>query len=208
MSSFDKQIEEDLEWRIAELTYLKKETLLTPSTSDKYRTYLRALWTLLYAHYEGFSKFAWDLYLDHIKSSKINRCDCKEPIQILSLEKEFKRLRGDLSHQNIWNFINLQVPFLLSECVELPITLSTNNNLWPDIFIENMNKIGIPHESITSEDRKIKALVLRRNEIAHGKRMIIKSLDEYMKYEKATLKIMDELSVNLSKSIKKRDYID
>ncbi len=58
MSNFVKQLEEDLDWRIAELGILKTQVVSARKGSDRYQVMLRALWAMLYAHYEGFCKFA------------------------------------------------------------------------------------------------------------------------------------------------------
>lgn len=45
-----EQIENDLDWRIAELAELKKLTLSLKDRNLAYSALLRALWVMLYAH--------------------------------------------------------------------------------------------------------------------------------------------------------------
>jgi hypothetical protein len=115
---------------------------------------LRALVVLLYAHYEGFCKFAWDLYLDGIQKQKLKRRECESKIVKLSLNKKFKELRGDLSPQGIWDFFTTHLPSLMEEELEFKIRLETQSNLWPNLLKSNSQEIGLScvmadhHESL------------------------------------------------------------
>jgi hypothetical protein len=64
--NFDRILENDLDWRTAEL----KSVGLVAQNLDKkqlaYSGMLRGLWVLLYAHFEGFCKFAWDSFIDEL----------------------------------------------------------------------------------------------------------------------------------------------
>ncbi|MBR8826692.1 MAG: hypothetical protein DSM107014_02110 [Gomphosphaeria aponina SAG 52.96 = DSM 107014] len=64
MSSWFEKIEQELDWRERELTSMKILVITTKNNSTKQA--LRSLIVMLYAHYEGFCKFAWDLYLNGI----------------------------------------------------------------------------------------------------------------------------------------------
>lgn len=97
MSNWLKQLEDDLDWREAELASLKKQVVTAPKGSVTQQVLLRAIWALLYAHYEGFCKFAWDLYLNELQNARVKRKDCKDEIAKLSLQKQFKELKGNLS---------------------------------------------------------------------------------------------------------------
>src|SRR5690348_9508680 len=102
MTDWDKVLEEDLDWRQAELASLKLLVADSAKGSARERTLLRALWTLLYAHYEGFCKFAWDFYLDSVQKASCARGVCSVPIARFSLSKRFRELRGNLTNQSLW----------------------------------------------------------------------------------------------------------
>ena len=67
MSTWSDQIEADLKWREGELASLKLLAASADHGSDRQRAILRALWAMLYAHYEGFCLFCWDLMLSAIE---------------------------------------------------------------------------------------------------------------------------------------------
>jgi MAE_28990/MAE_18760-like HEPN len=55
---------------------------------------------------------------------------------------------------------------------------------------------------------QIKALVSRRNEIAHGKKMMIRSLQEYQPFEDTTFFTMHELAVCVVDSLEEGLFLN
>lgn len=168
---------------------------------------LRAMWALLYAHYEGFCKFAWDLYLDELKNSGVKRKECKDEIARLSLQKQFKELKGDLSLENLWKFTQTGLKSLLEENIDFQIKLETESNLYPNIFRENSLQVCLDCTLVEQYQIELRTLVRRRNDIAHGQKMIIKDLKEYQKYEDAALEVMHELAISIVDSLDNKLYL-
>ncbi|MFB2982814.1 MAE_28990/MAE_18760 family HEPN-like nuclease [Microseira sp. BLCC-F43] len=206
MSKWLQQLEEDLDWRQAELAILKQQAVLAAKDSARYRVLLRAMWALLYAHYEGFCKFAWDLYLDELQKTGVKRKDCKDTIARLSLYKKFKEMRGNLSPLSIWEFGQTGFNLMLEENLDFPEKLETQSNLWPDVLKQNSLLAGLDCKLVDQYEIELKALVRRRNDIAHGQKMIIKDLNEYQKYENAALEVMHELAVSIVDCLDKQLY--
>ena len=73
MSPFD-EIERDLDWREAELAILRLFLANKEITEREKRVLFRAAWALLYAHYEGFCKFALTVYFDALRRSPVRTC--------------------------------------------------------------------------------------------------------------------------------------
>jgi hypothetical protein len=46
----------------------------------------------------------------------------------------------------------------------------------------------------------------RRNEIAHGKKLVVDNLDEYAEYEKAVMLVLHELAVSVVNTLDKRSF--
>lgn len=185
----------------------EKKTFLASKDSDRYRTLLRVLWVILYAHYEGFCKFAWDLYLDELQKAGVKRKDCKAEIAKLSLQKQFKILKGDLTPESLWNFGETGFRTMLKDNLDFQVKLETQSNLYPNIFKENSLKVCLTCTLVDQYEIELKGLVSRRNEIAHGKRMIIKDLNEYEKYEDAAIVVMHELAISIVDCLDKKLYL-
>ena len=207
MSNWAKELEDDLNWREAELASFKLLVSSAPKKSVKEQALLRALWILLYAHYEGFCKFSWDLFLSAIQEQVIQRSLCNDQIACLSLEKNFKKLKGNLSPNAIWSFCVAEFPRLMSEAIVFDVKLETQYNLWPNIFKDNLQKISLPVQIINEHSTRIKTLVARRNDIAHGQKMIIKDLNDYQKYEDSALLVMHDLAINILDCLDKNKHI-
>jgi hypothetical protein len=207
MSKWLKQLEDDLNWRETELAILKKQAILASKDSDRYRVLLRAMWALLYAHYEGFCKFAWDVYLEELQKAGVKRKDCKDEIAKLSLQKKFKTLKGDLSPESLWDFGQTGFGIMLEDNLDFQIRLETQSNLYPSLFKENVIQAGLTCTLIDKYQIELKALVTRRNEIAHGQKMTIKNIDEYKKYEDAALEVMHELAISIIDCLDKKLYL-
>lgn len=206
MTTWADQIEADLKWREAELGSLKLQAASAPLKSDRQRALLRALWTMLYAHYEGFCKFCWDTLLDEIEKAPCARRDATEEIARLSLAKVFQEFRKNTSPNGIWSFVNATLPAQMSEPVSFPVRLETRSNLWPALARENNVAVGLTTAQIDAYAAQLGALVGRRNEIAHGRKLVVDTLDEYAEYEKAVMMVLHELAVSVVDTLDRRSF--
>jgi len=145
MSRWASEIDRDLEWREAELASLKHYAISTRMNDTPHRAALRALWAMLYAHFEGFTKFCWDLALDEIEHSKTKREALIDSVAIASLESFFTRLRKDSTSHALWDSFQRHLPEQLLLDAEFPekYRFSTESNLWPHVFRRETSKLGI-----------------------------------------------------------------
>jgi hypothetical protein len=199
--------ESDLSWREAEIGSLKLLAASSSNNSDRQRALLRALWAMLYAHYEGFCKFCWDLLLSAIESEAPAAKDLCDQLAQISLLKEFKALRGDLSVKNLWTFFLRDLEAQLAKPVTFPVKLETKSNLWPNLAVENNEAVGLSCPMFSQLERELARLVNQRNEIAHGKKLVIKSLSEYQPYEDAAFLVMHELAIAVVTCLDGRNYL-
>jgi hypothetical protein len=169
---------------------------------------LRACWALLYAHFEGFTKFCWELVLDQVQDQNVAIQELSEEFQLLALEKSFRNLRGNSSSSSLWSFFNAVLPNEIQQKAAFPpdCRLETECNLWPNVFERECAKIGIISIELQSYRPRIKALVSRRNDIAHGKNMTVNSVDEYSEYENATFLVLHDLAVQVLELIENKAY--
>lgn len=200
-------LENDLSWREAEIASLKLLIADAKPGSVRERSLLRALWTMLYAHYEGFFKFAWDFYLDTLQSFGLSRAEAVDAVARFSLAKEFRVLRGNLSSEALWSCFIADFDQWMRDRLTFDIKLETNSNLWPSVALKNSQQVGLPSAQVENNDLKLRSLVARRNEIAHGKQLVIKSLSEYQPYEDAVVLAMHELAVGVIEALEDRKYL-
>jgi hypothetical protein len=195
MPTFEKLLENDLSWREAELSSLKVLALEEANKAVRVSTLLRALLALLYAHYEGFTKFAWDAHLFELSRRNLLRKELISPLAILSAEEEIKRLRS-ASYIDFWSFLTGMSQYL-EQKVEFPKQLEKRANLWPEVFEENLDRLGLKCNTLNVYRAELRSLVAKRNEVAHGRKLLVKDLNEYLLYEHRTLVLMHDLAITL-----------
>lgn len=208
MSNWSQTLEEDLAWREAELASLKRIAVTNKDNEGIYRCMLRAAMALLYAHFEGFTKFCWELLLDQVQGRRVAIAVLREDFLVLALEKRFRALRGNLSSASLWKFFHNDLPEALNSnaIFDSDCRLDTECNLWPNVYERECAKVGIASTELQTYRTRIKALVSRRNDIAHGKSMTIRSIGEYNDYEKAVLIVMHDLAVQVLDILEKQTY--
>lgn len=202
----DRQLEHDLSWREAELAVLKKQVIEAQRDSLRHGALLRALWMMLYAHYEGFCKFAFDSYLEAITRRRPKRLAVKDEIAAFSLRKRFKGLGGNLSNEMCTLFLT-ELSLLLEDEIQFEERVDTRSNLHPNVMREACRILRLPYTKVDENDLRIRTLVSRRNEIAHGKPMTVKSITEYQAYENAALDVMHELAISIIQAIESQSYL-
>ena len=146
--------------------------------------------------------------MDQVQSQNVTVQELSEEFQLLALEKSFRNVRGNSSSSSLWTFFNSVLPIEIQQNAAFPpeCRLETECNLWPNVFERECAKIGITSMELQSYRPRIKTLVSRRNDIAHGKNMTIRSIDEYTEYENATLLVLHDLAVQVLEIIENKAY--
>jgi hypothetical protein len=99
-----------------------------------------------------------------------------------------------LSPERIFQFFQEEIRALRSTPPK-SITVDTKSNLWPDLLMEMLDRLDLNSSFIIKDERKLKTLVARRNDIAHGKRVFIDDIKYYQEYETAVLNVMYGLAL-------------
>lgn len=195
-----QEIERDLDWREGELGILKI-LLANEQLSDREKFVLfRAGWSLLYAHYEGFCKFALTVYYDAIERTGRPHRDLPSKMQALALEKHMKLVRS----LPTLDFIS-QIATFEADYMARPATfpeVETESNLWPSTLRKLLESAEIFLPSLDMGNRSIATLVSRRNKIAHGERDIIPEYSYYLQFEDVVRTIMYDLAISIDDKLK------
>ncbi len=194
-----QEIEHDLEWREAEMAVLRI-LLAADNLPSRTKTVLfRAAWSLLYAHYEGFCKFALTVYFDTLQSGGNLCSDLPAKTQAYALKASLKAMRSLPPLDFIEKIRSFEVD-VLSSSVTFP-DVDTESNLWPATLQRLLGDADIDIPSLQSHNRAISTLVNRRNKIAHGERDIIPEFSYYKTYESAVLTIMMDLALAIDEKM-------
>lgn len=207
MLNWVEKLEDDLQRREAELAVFK--VLITRADEDtvRHQALLRALWVMLYAHYEGYCKFALQIYLDALMQRKLPRIDYKDPIIAFSMQEKFRHLSNNLSNDNCVRFIR-QFPVDLNNPVEFDEeAFESHGNFAPDLLKQNCQSVGLSYNQVEANRLHLKKLVNRRNLIAHGKLLPIENFQEYQDCENATFDVMLGLAVAVIEALEQELYL-
>jgi len=167
---------------------------------------LRASLALLYAHYEGYCRYALDLYTSTIQKQGPIRGECLRELAILSLREEFGHLKHAADHQEIWMFCTDRLEALLNEPIVFPSEKVRHQNLWPGYLAERASTMGLPTAEIDQHRTVLRSLVTRRNDIAHGRQADVKSIEDYQTYESAAFDVMYALTISIVTALDAQSY--
>jgi hypothetical protein len=207
VGAFAREIEKELSWREGELASLRLSLHAAGRTPQAQLVLLRAAWTLLYAHYEGFAKYIWERYLQEISSTHLPRCLFKSEIARFSLEAAFRKLRKDGSSSSFCEFGESFSTRVATDPIGFDVQPSTNSNLWPDLLKKNWEFLSLPADWVVQYHSELWLLVDRRNNIAHGQKLEIKNLEEYRRFEQAVLMVMYTMALTVIESVEEHTYL-
>lgn len=226
---FRAQLEYDLDWRKKELAILTNQ-LSNISEEDK-KIYCKALLVMLYSHFEGFCKTAFETYVRLINEEKIIRSKATEYIVASSLVAEFH----DINHtKNIGNyccdifnissnetkfkknFIRAHFIRMFDEILNEEINISekitgkivdTKSNLTLTVFSNILYRLGLPPNQFDEYEGLISNLLTRRGAYAHGNKVDGINENQYKTIEKNIFEIISALITLLTKSAKNKSYL-
>jgi len=217
------QLEEDQAWRDSEIRAFQNYGA-TIQDEEELKRYRRALVLLLYAHYEGFCKFAFSLYAEAINQAGVTCGEASYAIAAASLADLFRNLRNPQSKSDLFrrelpddsslhqfarerNFVELS-----SEFEKRPVSIpedvvDTESNLKPVVLRKNLFRLGLPHDQFEQFDGDINKLLNIRNGISHGslKDGVEKKL--YEELRTSTTTVMSRLSAGIMKALSDKTYL-
>ncbi|MEA5468089.1 MAE_28990/MAE_18760 family HEPN-like nuclease [Spirulina sp. 06S082] len=166
----------DLAWRKRELAAMKSLIATRSFTPREHKALVRSGLCILYAHWEGFIKFAANAYLDYIRFKKLKYKDISSNFLALAMKEK-------LTEAKETNKPSLYIPvcdFFLTELEQrcnLPKDIiSTGSNLSSEILQEITSILGIDFSFYSTKAILIDTQLLKsRNSIAHGDYLSIDS---------------------------------
>ena len=222
LAALRAELEADRAWREEEIRAFQNRgsTIEDEGELNRYR---RALVLLLYAHYEGFCKFAFTLYASAINSSGISCGEATYAIAAASLNDMFRNLRNpekkcalfrrELPDDAKLHRFAREREFIeqTSEVEKRPVKIpddvvDTESNLTPVVLKKNLYRLGLPHDQFEAHDGEINRLLNLRNGVSHGD--LKEGVEEtiYMQLRAATFAIMSGLGIGIMKALSDKAY--
>jgi hypothetical protein len=184
-------LQADSAWRKKEISSLKQR--IARADGEPRAILMRAAIVILYAHWEGFVRFAAETYITHI-NERVARFNTplSQHYRELLMWRCLKR-KGDFPHaKSPMAFLDFMQDWRTSPDVLLPDDLiDAESNLDSRVLGKILRIIDVPFVDFESKKNLIDEKLLgRRNPIAHGKKMSI-SIDEYSEADREVRELLD-----------------
>lgn len=222
LAALRAELEADRAWREEEIRAFQNRGS-TIDNEEELNRYRRALVLLLYAHYEGFCKFAFTLYATAINGAGILCGEATYAIAAASLDDMFRNLRNpqkkcDLFRRELPDDSKLhqfarEREFMerTAEVDRRPVKIpdgvvDTESNLTPVVLKKNLYRLGLPHDQFESHDGEVHQLLNFRNGVSHGD--LKDGIEEtaYLRLRAATFAIMSGLASGIMKALSEKAY--
>ena len=202
---FIRQVEDDLKWRENELAILRKQLIQTTVGSAQETTFLRTNLAMIYAHYEGFCKFALTVYIDALEKRNLKRKDLKWHLAAYSLHQFHDELKKEADTASFFSKILTDFDKHLEDkaTYERPERIA---NLWPDLLLLWLARLGLDSTNVLNERTRLETLVFTRNQIAHGKKLTVSDRTELNKHANAAILAMHEVAVGIAYALETESY--
>ena len=217
------QLELELAWRQAEIRFFQNRgtTLIKVEEQDQYR---RAVILVLYAHFEGFCKFAFDLYRTAINGEKVACQDASPAIAAAGWARLFKELR-DPSTKCIEfrhalpddtklhrfardrEFMERTIEFGRLDVTIPDDFVDTESNLKPVVLRKILFRLGLPYDQFSQHEGKIHRLLRVRNEIGHGETRSGVNATDYGELRAIVFEIMEAIKRQVLESLRQNHFL-
>lgn len=210
------EMEAELSERVSEVRALLE---LSAGQDERIaRTLRRATVVMLYAHYEGFAKFCFAIYIRFLGQHQL---ECNDVVAELiatswspifsglsqpSKNKYFKRLMPD--DTRLHSFCR-QVEFIerVNEAGKIPVRITEDavdleSNLSSSVFRKNLYILGLDRTFVDTFESHIAKLVRWRHNIAHGGDRYEVSEEKLKELYEAVSELMDAFMVHLTSAMK------
>lgn len=217
------ELEEDKGKRLEEIAFLENicGSLETEDEQDRFR---RSILLMLYAHYEGFAKLAFEIYRRHLNESALVGGQVRSVLATCLFQEVLRGVRSPESAKNFLpdaikeikelRALGLEVEIversrsLLGATIEIDEKfISVEDNLWPVVLKKVLFRLGLPHDLFDTHEGSIKALVNRRNGIGHGAETRGVDVSVYGTMKNAVLDVMNTIQVRIVDAIENELYL-
>lgn len=166
-------LDEELVWRTTELALIRSLVVENASFEELASYHIRSGITLVYAHWEGYIKAVGNAYLMYIASQRLMYSDLTSNFVAIAA----KRLLSKTGLSNkITAYAEITDFFLsgLTDRCTLPMEVETKSNLSSEVLREITYVLGLDYREYETKARLLDETLLKsRNEVAHGKYLLI-----------------------------------
>ncbi|MEQ8769233.1 MAG: MAE_28990/MAE_18760 family HEPN-like nuclease [Phycisphaerales bacterium] len=205
MSHLAGLLEDDLEWRFHEIEIIRRKHSQCANDTER-RTVVKCMVLMLYAHWEGFVKYALESYVEALCRSGIPRREFIDNLVARSLQATLNKV-SDQSIEARAEFVS-EIEKRLGEAFEIEQAgINTKANLKSHVFSDLIRDFGVFKAGYDIEPMTLDTLVDRRNDIAHGKRSPLEELDTFLATYAHVRSLMETLAVEVDECVRQRAFL-
>lgn len=201
-------LDAQLSWRKKELAIVL--SLITSSkTSDIIREVLiRSGIPILYAHWEGFVKISATHYVEFVVRQGLSYGEVKPNFVALAMKKQL----ASASETNKIEAMNRVADFFiknLGDKYDMPwmLSINTKSNLSSEVLAEVISSVGLDFSFYETKKHLLdKRLLDARNNIAHGKQLLIDK-EDYLEMHAEVISMLDSFSTQIQNAAVTKYYI-
>ncbi len=202
---FCSKLDRDLAWRRRELTALR---FAVESASESDASFMiRAAFVMLYAHWEGFTKSAAQLYLRYVAQRRV-RCDSLSAAFVALAIRPYARRIASIEkpEEYIRECQRLLAALNGNAVIHWESEIITGSNLNFDRFRRILLGIGIdPNPFLTKQGLIDNRLVHTRNSVAHGNEFMPDFAD-YKELHDVLLELLAEVHDKIGQAVQQKAY--
>lgn len=201
-----QDLESDRSQREAEIRLIENFAAGTEVENEK-NMLLRSIVLLMYAHLEGFCKFALQAYAGAVNAVGLSCGEAAYPILAASIADVFHALRNldgkapefrnplpdDKDLHMLWRERTFVESYdaILGRKVDIPDrVIDTKANLNARVLKRNLYLLGLEHPKVDEHRAAIDGLLGVRNAIAHGDALRVPKPEDVVKYTSAAFDVM------------------
>lgn len=230
--SLRAEMEQDLSWRQDEIRFLFNQLTvrhilepLSQSVIDDIRTrrLQRVIIMMLYAHFEGYCKFALLVYVRAINESQLLVRDGSSAVAACTISRELAALRDPSSKSDLFRRtspddsklhllsreqefverlaeLDARIVFVPDEVVD------TESNLKPVVLQKILFRLGLDINFFSTCHGSVDKLLRYRNAIAHGNQASRVADADLLTLRADVYRIMNEVTIAITRALHSRKY--
>ncbi len=216
------QLENELSWRYEEIVFF--QNILYGLNSDNQNQYRRSLVLIVYAHFEGFCKFALCGYLAAVNQERVSCFRAVPEIAAASMHDIFKALKDPQSKSDLFRrsapddrklhayardveFVE-KAKSVMRSIIEIPESaVDTESNLKPVVLRKNLFRLGLDVDGLSEHEGTIDKLLGVRNGVAHGAIRGGVQEKDYSEFRESAFAVMNAILQAVHKSFSDKKYL-
>jgi hypothetical protein len=217
-ASIRATLENELSWRRNEIRNLRNMQAAQPGFST---ARIRALLVMLYAHLEGFSKFALEQYAAEINRARVPIPSAKKQLAAACLATDFRAYRssdpgdpndpeGNRARQVVKDaelvekIMNLHSSLVV---LDVEAVTSADSNLSPVVLHRNLSLLALEGHDFHRFTSAMNGLLRFRNNVAHGEAINVPSDQTFRRLEDRIFDLCETLTRSIYEAVRDEDYL-